>query len=133
MGKRKRLYSLYNKKKKKKKFITLIKNLKISPRKIRLLTDLLKGKKIFDSLNYLNNYKSYKKSKILINIILSSISNYKNKTGRNDIDNLYIKNIEVNSSGIIKKIKYVSQGRVNIIKKRLSLIKLEIINKYLNN
>ncbi|MDH3003710.1 MAG: uL22 family ribosomal protein [Candidatus Shikimatogenerans sp. JK-2022] len=128
MGKRKRLFSLKIKKNKKNKFITIIKYLKISPRKIRLLTNLIKGKKVIYSIYLLKNYKSYKKSKILLNIINTSIYNYKLKTKLNDVENLYIKNIIVNSSGMIKKIKYVSQGRINIIRKRLCYIKIELIN-----
>ncbi|WGH28136.1 MAG: uL22 family ribosomal protein [Candidatus Shikimatogenerans bostrichidophilus] len=129
MGKRKKNYSLLIKDRKKKKFFTLIKYLRISPRKIRLIVNLIKNKNIIETINFLKNYKSYKKSKILLNVIFLGISNYKNKTGLNNIKNLYIKNIEVNSSGMMKRIKYVSQGRVNIIRKKLSFIKLEIINK----
>ncbi|WGH26113.1 MAG: uL22 family ribosomal protein [Candidatus Shikimatogenerans bostrichidophilus] len=129
MGKRKKIYSIINKKIKKKKYFSFLKNVNISPRKLRTLTNLIKGKFVLDAINILNNYISFKKSKILIGLILSTISNYKIKTGENNIKYLYIYNIIVNSSGIIKKFVYVSQGRINKIRKRLSLIKLEIKKK----
>ncbi|WOX79148.1 large ribosomal subunit protein uL22 [Candidatus Shikimatogenerans bostrichidophilus] len=129
MGKRKRNTALKIKKKNKTKFYSYIKNVRISPRKIRNLINLIKGKKVLTAIEILKNYISYKKSKILINLILSTISNYKIKTGKKDIKNLYIYSLIVNSSGIIKRVKYAPQGRINEIRKRLSIIKLEIKNK----
>ncbi|MDH3004566.1 MAG: uL22 family ribosomal protein [Candidatus Shikimatogenerans sp. JK-2022] len=129
MGKRKRLYSYKLKQEKKIKNITLLNKVKISPKKIIPVIKLIKGKSINYALNILDNYISYKISNILTNLIKSAISNYKNKKGEEEIDKnkIFIKNIIVNSSGIKKKIKYVSLGRCHIIKKKISNIKL-IIN-----
>ncbi|WOX79417.1 large ribosomal subunit protein uL22 [Candidatus Shikimatogenerans bostrichidophilus] len=129
MGKRKRNTALKIKKKNKNKIYSYIKNVRISPRKIRNLINLIKGKNVLNAIEILKNYISYKKSKILINLILSTISNYKIKTGKKDIKNLYIYSLIVNSSGIIKRVRYAPQGRINKIIKRLSIIKLEIKNK----
>ncbi|WGH25019.1 MAG: 50S ribosomal protein L22 [Candidatus Shikimatogenerans bostrichidophilus] len=127
MGKRKRISS--NKINKTKEIYSLLRYVKISPRKIRSVINIIKGKNLNYSLNILRNYISNKISNILIKLILSAISNYKNKTNINiSEDKLYIKNILVNSAGIKKKIKYVSQGRSILIKNRRSHIKL-IINK----
>ncbi|MDH3004211.1 MAG: 50S ribosomal protein L22 [Candidatus Shikimatogenerans sp. JK-2022] len=128
MGKRKRISSYIIKKNKKKITYSLLKNIKITPRKIRLIVNLIKGTNVYNALNILDNYISYKSSNILKNIILSAISNYINKNGDVNNKKLFIKNIIVNSSGIKKKIKYAPQGRCHIIRKRLSYIKL-IINK----
>ncbi|WGH26647.1 MAG: uL22 family ribosomal protein [Candidatus Shikimatogenerans bostrichidophilus] len=130
MGKRKKNKSIIIKKNKKKKYYSIIKNSKISPRKIRPLIKILKGKNVFNAIEILKNYVSYKKSKILINLILSSISNYRLKNkNKNNEKSLYIYNIIVNSSGIIKRTIFAPQGRLNKIRKRLSLIKIEIKNK----
>ncbi|WGH27655.1 MAG: uL22 family ribosomal protein [Candidatus Shikimatogenerans bostrichidophilus] len=127
MGKRKKNKSIEIKEKKKKKYYSIIKNLKISPRKIRPLINILKGKNVFNAIEILKNYISNKQSKILINLILSTISNFRIKKKKNENEKfLYIHNIIVNSSGIIKRTIFAPQGRLNKIRKRLSLIKLEI-------
>ncbi|MDH3004718.1 MAG: uL22 family ribosomal protein [Candidatus Shikimatogenerans sp. JK-2022] len=126
MGKRKRIKSYIIKKEKKEKDYSILKNVRISPRKIRKVIKILKGINVKHAISILDNYISFKIANILKNIIFSAISNYINKNGIINNEKLYIKNIIVNSSGKIKKIKYASQGRIHIIKKRLSLIKLEI-------
>ncbi|MDH3004427.1 MAG: uL22 family ribosomal protein [Candidatus Shikimatogenerans sp. JK-2022] len=128
MGKRKRISSKKIKENKKKYTYSLLNNVKISPRKIRLIVPLIKGVNVYYALNILENYISNKINNIFKNIILSAISNYINKYGNINYNELFIQNIIINNFGIKKKIKYASQGRCNIIKKRLSSIKI-IINK----
>ncbi|MDH3005130.1 MAG: uL22 family ribosomal protein [Candidatus Shikimatogenerans sp. JK-2022] len=125
MGKIKRISSYKNKNKIN---YSLLKRIRISPRKIRYFTNLIKGTNVDYALNILDNYISVKISNILKNLILSAISNYINKNGFINNNKLYINNIIVNSSGMIKRYRYAPLGRCHIIRKRLSNIKL-IINK----
>lgn len=130
MGKRKRISSYIIKNKNKKIYYSLLKRIRISSRKIIKLVNIIKGTNVNYALNILDNYINYKLIIIFKRLILSAIANfnYKNKKEVNN-KNLYISNIIVNNSGYIKKLKYVSQGRCHIIRKRFSNIKLIIIKK----
>ncbi|WGH24652.1 MAG: uL22 family ribosomal protein [Candidatus Shikimatogenerans bostrichidophilus] len=126
MGKRKRIYSERIKRNNKKIVTSILKKVRISPKKIRAAVYLIKGKNIFYVLNLLDNFLSYKLSIIFKKIINSAINNYINKYGKIYNKNLYIKNIIVNSNGYYKRVRYAPMGRSNEIKKRLSYIKLII-------
>ncbi|BDT61502.1 MAG: hypothetical protein RDO_0300 [Flavobacteriales endosymbiont of Rhyzopertha dominica] len=126
MGKRKRERALKIKKKNNKKYISIFKKILISPKKIRNLINLIKGKYVLNAIEILKNYVSFKKSRILLKIILYIISIYKNRTKDNNINNLYIYRLEVNKSKYIRKLKYLSKGNINLIKRKLSIIKIEI-------
>ncbi|WGH25204.1 MAG: 50S ribosomal protein L22 [Candidatus Shikimatogenerans bostrichidophilus] len=129
MGKRKRITSYKIKNIKKNINYSLLRNIKISYRKIRSVTNLIKGTNVNYALNILDNYISIKSTNILKNLILSAVSNYINKNGFIEKNKLYINNIIVNSSGMRKRFKYAPQGRCHIIRKRLSYIKLYIKKK----
>ncbi|MDH3004933.1 MAG: hypothetical protein NHG09_00560 [Candidatus Shikimatogenerans sp. JK-2022] len=127
MGKRKKLYSLYLKEKKKKEIFSLYRKLRITSRKVRNYTNLIKGKNLEEAINILENFLNYKIANILKKLILSAFANYKYKIlDKKKKKNLYIKNIIVNNFKIKKKIKYCAQGRIGIIRKKYCNIKLEI-------
>ncbi|WGH25757.1 MAG: uL22 family ribosomal protein [Candidatus Shikimatogenerans bostrichidophilus] len=123
MGKRKRISSIKIKEKNIKKYF-LVKNVRISPKKIIFIKNIIKGKNLLYVINIIDNYISIKISKIFKNLILSVISNYKIK--KKNYKFFYINNVIIGSSGMVKRFRYASQGRYHKIRKRLSNIKLEI-------
>ncbi|WP_185870326.1 large ribosomal subunit protein uL22 [Blattabacterium cuenoti] len=100
-----------------------------SPRKIRLVTDLIKSKKIQEALDILK-YSSKSSISIFIKkLILSSLSNWNKKymkkeefslNNRSLSNSLYIKNIRVNQGKTLKRLRPVPQGRGHRIRKRSS-------------
>ncbi len=111
----------------------LLKNYKQSPRKVRLIANELRGKKVVDALRDLS-FMDKRASAPIHKLITSAVVNAKN-VGKN-ISDLKINNIVVNS-GIVfqgrrrvkKKIQLSTSktGFFAIIKKRSSHIKIELI------
>ncbi|WP_343192541.1 50S ribosomal protein L22 [Buchnera aphidicola (Taiwanaphis decaspermi)] len=93
---------------------------KSSAQKIRLLANIIRGKKIEDALKILNN--SNKKSAVLIKKVLeSAIANAEHNNGM-DIDTLKISKIFVNEGPSMKRTMPRSKGRADRILKRTSHI-----------
>ena len=94
-------------------------NVPTSPRKMRLIADLIRGKKVDLALNTLR-FDSKVGSKRLEKLLLSAISNWqeKNKDDKIEDANLFIKEIYVNGGKMIKRLRPAPQGRAHRIRKR---------------
>jgi len=101
-----------------------MKNVSISPQKVRLLARKMKGlniQKALDSLSF-----SKKKCSFFIKKILNSaIANAEHNDGK-DIDELIIKKIVVDEAPSLKRIRARAKGKANRIIKRSSHISIEL-------
>ncbi|SUZ69788.1 uncharacterized protein METZ01_LOCUS22642 [marine metagenome] len=86
---------------------------------MRLIADLIRGKKVDLALNILK-FDSKVGSKRLEKLLLSAISNWqeKNKDDKIEDANLFIKEIYVNGGKMIKRMRPAPQGRAHRIRKR---------------
>lgn len=107
--------------------IARLKNVPTSPRKMRLVADLIRGKRVGSALSILKfdpNHGAPKLEKLL----LSAISNWQSKnedTKLEDAD-LYVKTIFVDSGRILKRLKPAPQGRAHRIRKRSNHVTLVV-------
>ena len=99
--------------------IAKLNNVPSSPRKMRLVADLIRGEKVDFALNTLK-FDSKVGSKRLEKLLLSAISNWqeKNKDDKIEDANLFIKEIYVNGGKMIKRMRPAPQGRSHRIRKR---------------
>ena len=72
----------------------ILKGVRISPQKARLVADLIRGKKVDNALNILN-FSPKKGAEIIKKVVESAIANAENNNGA-DIDELKIKTIYMN-------------------------------------
>ena len=101
------------------KAVAKLNNVPTSPRKMRLIADLIRGEKVDFALNTLK-FDSKVGSKRLEKLLLSAISNWqeKNKDDKIEDANLFIKEIYVNGGKMIKRMRPAPQGRAHRIRKR---------------
>ena len=101
------------------KAVAKLNNVPTSPRKMRLVADLIRGEKVDFALNTLK-FDSKVGSKRLEKLLLSAISNWqeKNKDDKIEDANLFIKEIYVNGGKMIKRMRPAPQGRAHRIRKR---------------
>ena len=99
--------------------VAKLNNVPTSPRKMRLVADLIRGEKVDFALNTLK-FDSKVGSKRLEKLLLSAISNWqeKNKDDKIEDANLFIKEIYVNGGKMIKRLRPAPQGRAHRIRKR---------------
>ena len=115
--------------------IAKLNNVPTSPRKMRLIADLIRGMGVDLALNTLK-FDSKVGSKRLEKLLLSAISNWqeKNKDQKIEDADLFIKEIFVNGGKMIKRLRPAPQGRAHRIRKRAKhvTIVLDSLNKQNN-
>ena len=94
-----------------------------SPRKVRLVADLVKGKKIPAALATLQ-FLPKRASEPLMKLIKSAAANAKEK-GENP-DNMTVQSIVVEGAGMLKKYMPRAMGRATIIRRRKSRLKVTL-------
>ncbi|MBD3224072.1 MAG: 50S ribosomal protein L22 [Caldithrix sp.] len=97
--------------------------LRMSPRKIRRVLNLIKGKSVTEALDILH-FSGKRAAEPLIKTIHSAFSNYGNYEDMDRIDEsqAYIKKAYVNSGPTLKRIRPRAMGRAALIRKRTSHI-----------
>ncbi len=98
-------------------------NYRQSPRKVRLVTDLVKGKKVEDALVQLS-FLPKRASLPVEKLVRSAVANAQTK-GK-DIANLVISNIEVNEGAVLKRIMPRARGSASRINKRTSHVTVSL-------
>jgi len=129
MGARKRNKAEKIKEDRKSLAIAKLNNCPTSPRKMRLVADLLRGENIYTALNVLKHSPKHA-SKNLEKLLLSAINNWEQKNEGTDPTsaNLIVKNIFVDSGRMLKRIQPAPQGRAHRIRKRSNHVTI-IIDK----
>ncbi len=97
-------------------------NLRLAPRKVRAIVNLIKGKNVNDALSQLE-YFVRRPSKPVKKLINSAIANAENNFNMLK-DNLYIKSIIVNEGVKLKRMRPKGFGRAAAIQKKTSHIEL---------
>ncbi len=94
--------------------------MRISPRKVRPVIALVKGKKADDAISTLYSVKK-KASALLIDVINSAVANARRIPGMN-ASNLYVSSLIANGGPQLKRFRAASMGRATTIRKRTSHI-----------
>lgn len=95
-----------------------VRHVRISPQKLRLVINLIRGKQVDSALQILQ-FSPKKGSRIAMKLLQSAIANAKDKAGA-DVDNLWIKGGYVDMGRTIKRIMARAQGRADQIHKKSS-------------
>lgn len=93
---------------------------RLSPRKTRLVVDLVRGKAIQDALNTLR-FMPQPSAKIVSKLLQSAVANAEQK-GASDVDKLYVKTIFVDGATALKRFVPRAMGRASKIRKPTSHI-----------
>ena len=90
-----------------------------SPRKMRLVVDLVRGKDILTAINYLK-FNPKVASKDLEKLLISAINNWEQKNEGQDAysSDLFVKEVKVDGGRMLKRIQPAPQGRAHRIRKR---------------
>ena len=119
MGARKRDRANQNKEAKQSQYYAVLRNCPTSPRKMRLVADMIKGVEVNKALDMLK-FSSKEASRKVEKLLRSAIANWEAKnegTRLEDVD-LYVKTAYVDQSRTLKRIQPAPQGRAHRIKKR---------------
>lgn len=103
-----------------KKATATLRYARISPRKVRIVIDLIRNKPVKEALNILK-FIPKRGARFVEKLLKSAIANAENNHNMN-VDKLYISEIYANGGPILKRIRPRAQGRAFLIRKRTSHI-----------
>ena len=110
--------------------VAKLRNVPTSPRKMRLVADLVRGKQVNSALGILK-FEANSGAEKIEKLLLSALSNWqaKNEDLRVEDSNLYIKQIFVDEGKTLKRLRPAPQGRGHRIRKRSNHVTLIIDSK----
>ena len=119
MGSRKKQMADAIKEGKKQVAFAKLNNCPTSPRKMRLVADLVRGEKVEKALNILR-FSQKESSRRLEKLLLSAVANWQSKNEDADIEQaeLFVKEIRVDGGSMLKRLRPAPQGRAHRIRKR---------------
>ena len=134
MGARKRIKADAMKQAKKKIAFAKLNNCPTSPRKMRLIADLIRG---MDAEKALSQLKLNPKeaSGRMEKLLLSALANWevKNEGKRIDESNLYVSEVKVDSGRMLKRVQPAPQGRAHRIRKRSNHVTIVVDSRNTDN
>ena len=130
MGARKHNSAEQRKEANKTLFFAKLNNCPSSPRKMRLVADLVNGKNVETAMHILQHTPNYAAEK-LGKLLKSALANWqqKNEGVRMEDSNLYIKEVKVDGGRMLKRVQPAPQGRAHRIKKRSNHVTVIIDSK----
>ena len=109
--------------------VAILRNNPTSPRKTRLVVDLIRGKKVETAMDILKFHKKESAGK-LEKLLKSAINNWEQKNGLKPEDHeLYIKSAQVNAGAMMKRFLPAPQGRAYRLRKRSNHVTLVVDSK----
>ena len=118
MGVRKRKMADAYKEAKKTQYFAKLRNVPSSPRKMRLVVDMVRGQEAFKALGILK-FSNKEASRKVEKLLRSAIANWEQKNERKaESGELYVKTIFVDEAPMLKRLRPAPQGRGYRIRKR---------------
>jgi large subunit ribosomal protein L22 len=101
-------------------------DLRISPRKVRRVVDLIRGKKVIEAINILS-FSPWKATKPLKKVLNSAVSNARQQ--KMEEDKLFIQEIRVDEGRKLKRFRPAARGRTSPLDKKTSRVTI-ILEEY---
>jgi len=119
MGAKKRIRAEKLKEERKNRYYAVLRNCPTSPRKMRLVVDLIRGVEVNEALDILR-FTPKEAARRVEKLLKSAIANWetKNEGVRLEEANLFVKEAYVDSARILKRLRPAPQGRAHRIRKR---------------
>ncbi len=134
MGSRKRLAAEVRKEAKKNLYVARLVNNPTSPRKTRIMADIIRGKDVDYAMNVLKFSKKESAEKLL-KLLKSAVANWqvKNEGVRLEDAQLYVKTVIVDGGRMLKRIRTAPRGMAHRIRKRSNHVTIIIDDKNTSN
>jgi large subunit ribosomal protein L22 len=102
----------------------ILRRFRQSPRKVRMVADMIRGRKVSDALSILK-FQPRKAAKMLSKVLTSAIANATENESA-DADQLVVKTVAIDPGPVEKRWLARSMGRANRINRRSSHVTVEV-------
>ena len=132
MGVRKRNAADAIKERRKTEYFAKLHNVPSSPRKMRLVVDMIRGQEAFNALGILK-FSNKEAARRVEKLLRSAIANWEAKVGRKaEMGDLVVKTVFVDCAPMLKRLRPAPQGRGYRIRKRANHVTL-FVDSYTND
>jgi large subunit ribosomal protein L22 len=100
-------------------------NIRISPRKVRMVVDTVRGKSVSQAMSILG-FARKRAARPVQKLLKSAVANAVENAGVSDVDNLVIDHIMVDEGPTLKRFTPRARGRATPIHKRTSHIRIAL-------
>jgi len=128
MGARKKISAEKIKEANKTKGLAKLVNCPTSPRKMRLVADIIRGTDVLKALHVLQHNPKHA-SKSLEKVLRSAIANWEAKNEGKSTETLFVKEVFVDSARSLKRLRPAPQGRAYRVRKRSNHVTLVVDSK----
>lgn len=129
MGVRKREAANAIKEARKSEYFAKLRNVPSSPRKMRLVVDMIRGQEAFKALGILK-FSNKEAARRVEKLLRSAIANWEQKNERKaEADELYVKTVFVDAAPMLKRLRPAPQGRGYRIRKRSNHVTIFVDTK----
>lgn len=130
MGSRKKKSAELLTEARKERFQAVLRECPTSPRKMRLVTDMIRGMAVNRALDVLK-FSSKEASRRVEKLLFSAIANWqaKNEGVRLEESNLYVQEVFVDSGRMLKRLRPAPQGRGHRVRKRSNHVTVRLASK----
>jgi large subunit ribosomal protein L22 len=129
MGARKRISAEQRKEAQKSQYFAKLRNVPTSPRKMRLVADMIRGMEAFRALGVLK-FSNKEASAKVEKLLRSAIANWEEKNEKKaESGELYVTSINVDSATMLKRMRPAPQGRGYRVRKRSNHVTLFVDTK----
>jgi large subunit ribosomal protein L22 len=104
--------------------VARLRQIRIAPRKLRIIANLVRGKDVSSAINTLR-FMNKSGAREMFKLIVSAVANAED-TGEADVDNLVISKVTVDQGTTLKRWRPRAQGRGTRIQKKTSHVTLEV-------
>lgn len=133
MGLRKRKSAEAIKEARKTQYGAVLRNVPSSPRKMRLVVDMIRGQEAFKALGILK-FSNKEASRKVEKLLRSAIANWEQKNERKaEAGELYVKTVFVDAAPMLKRMRPAPRGRGYRIRKRSNHVTIYVDTKVNNN
>ena len=134
MGSRKRLAAEARKEANKNLYVARLQDNPTSPRKMRIMADVIRGKDVDYAMNVLK-YSKREAAQKLLKLLKSAVANWqvKNEGVRLEDAQLYVKSVVVDGGRMLKRLRTAPRGMGHRIRKRSNHVTIIIDDKNLVN
>ena len=132
MGARKHIAAENRKQARKTMYFAKMRNVPTSPRKMRLVVDMIRGMEVNKALGVLR-FSSKEAAARVEKLLRSAIANWEQKNERKaETGELYVSQVFVDSASMLKRMRPGAQGRANRIRKRSNHVTLFVDSRNIN-
>jgi large subunit ribosomal protein L22 len=108
--------------------VAVLKNCPLSPRKMRLVVDQIRGQQVDKALNILQFSQRRYYAVYVEKLLKSAISNWQNKNQDSKVEDskIYVSAVFVDGAVVAKRMRTAPQGRAYRIRKRFSHVTIKV-------